>query len=264
MKLEEKHKEFVIKHFARFMKLTDIVDAFMEEFEEDLPQIELEEIPDLDELIAEPLEAEFLQEKYDFIEAFIEEHKEEYQEIYGDEAKQELDAEALTAFEQKHRLNCIEVVKFFSDAAESDLIAHKKEIRENLFNRFRRLNINHSQFPKKYRTLFQKTRNEYCENYRIQSLNNPQNLATELETLYGYQKQLIFQGGSPKEVTKYLNAAHQILKTVLAHNALNANQQGEDITPQDVKPLEEAQKALPEPPKAESQKALPEPPKADS
>ena len=31
MKLQEEHKVFVVKHFARFMKLTDIVEAFMEE-----------------------------------------------------------------------------------------------------------------------------------------------------------------------------------------------------------------------------------------
>ena len=37
MKLEEKHKEFVVKCFARFMTLTNIVDAFLEEFEDDLP-----------------------------------------------------------------------------------------------------------------------------------------------------------------------------------------------------------------------------------
>lgn len=252
MKFEEKHKEFVVKHFARFMKLTDIVDTFMEEFEDELPQPETEEIPDLQKLLAEPLEGEELQEKCDFIEAFIEEHKEEYQETYGDEAKQKLDEEALSAFEEKHRLECIEVVKFFRDVVERDLIDFKKDIWQNLFNRFRRLNIDHPQFPKKYRALFKETRDEYCENYRNQSLNNPENLARELETLYGYQKQLIFQGHDPKELSKHLNSAHQILKTVLAHNALNTRQQAEDITPKNAKRLESTQKALPEPPKADS------------
>ena len=39
MKLEEKHKEFVVRHFACFTKLANIVDAFMEEFENELPTL---------------------------------------------------------------------------------------------------------------------------------------------------------------------------------------------------------------------------------
>ena len=36
MKLQEKHKEFVVRHFACFTKLTDIAEAFMEKFEDEL------------------------------------------------------------------------------------------------------------------------------------------------------------------------------------------------------------------------------------
>ena len=44
MKLEEKHKEFVVKCFARFMKLTSIVDVFLEEFEDELPPADMSEV----------------------------------------------------------------------------------------------------------------------------------------------------------------------------------------------------------------------------
>ena len=36
MKLAEKHKQFVVKRFARFMKVPDIVEEFMEDFEDEL------------------------------------------------------------------------------------------------------------------------------------------------------------------------------------------------------------------------------------
>ena len=43
MRLKEKHKQFVVKSFACFMKLTDIVDAFIEEFEHELPPLGIPE-----------------------------------------------------------------------------------------------------------------------------------------------------------------------------------------------------------------------------
>ena len=39
---------------------------------------------------------------------------------------------------------------------------HEKQLRQELFNQFRRLNINHRQFPEKYRDLFNQTRDEFC------------------------------------------------------------------------------------------------------
>ena len=252
MKLEEKHKVFVVEHFARFMKLTDIVEAFMEEFETDLPTPEIEEALSVQELFEGLLDVDEIEEKPEFIEKFIEVHTEEFQEMYGDEADRKLNEKALEEYEDDRKREARSLHSYRQRQVEEDLQKHFKELQQNLFNRFRRLDIDHPQFPKKYRVLFQKTRKEYCENYRIQALSNPQNLATELETLYGYQKQLIFQGGSPKEVTKHLNSAHQILKTVLAHNALNANQPVEDITPQNPKALKGSQKALPKPPKEDS------------
>ena len=65
------------------------------------------------------------------------------------------------------------------------------------------------------------------------------NIAQELETLYGYQKQRIFQAEDPKEATKHLTLAYQILKTLIACNAINAEQDVVDITPQNTKALEE-------------------------
>ena len=64
MKLKEKHKQFVVKSFACFMKLTDIVDAFIEEFEHELPPAEMPQVPDVDEFLGH-LDDEWLHEPHD-------------------------------------------------------------------------------------------------------------------------------------------------------------------------------------------------------
>ena len=88
-------------------------------------------------------------------------------------------------------------------------------------------------------TSLTKPESEYCANYRVPDLTNPESLARELETLYGYQKQRLFQAESQGEITKHIALAHQILKTLVACNAINAEQDIVTITPQDPKVLEE-------------------------
>ncbi|MDE0010460.1 MAG: hypothetical protein OXU36_04915 [Candidatus Poribacteria bacterium] len=244
MKLEEKHKVFVVKHFAKFMKLTDLVEAFMEKFEEDLPPPEFVEVISVECFFEYLLNEDGIEGKQEFIEQFIETHTEEFRKTYGDKADQKLNEQALEEYERERKTEAVNLHHLNKKHAKEDTEYHREELQQNLFNRFRRLNIDHPQFPNKYRTLFKETRDAYCENYRSQALNNPESLARELETLYGYHKQLIFQLDDPKEISKCLNSAHQILKTVLAHNALNASQQVADITPQNVKTPADAQKAL--------------------
>ena len=239
MKLEEKHKEFVVKCFARFMTLTQIVDAFMEEFEDDLPPADLSGLPTIEEMIKKDHGEEESEIRLEFINHFIEEHKEIFEEQYGDKADEMLNEQALEDYDFEH-------LQYYTDSRDElrnqIFTAHKKLLRENLFNRFRRLDIDHRQFPDKYKGLFHKTRDEFCANYRVPDLNVPQNVAQELEILYGFQKQHIFQHRNSKDVMQHVTLAHQILKTIIACNAINTEQEVVNVTPQDVKALKEAQK----------------------
>ena len=255
MKLQEKHKEFVVRHFACFTKLTDIVDAFMEKFEDELPQPDLEEIPTLEDMIAEELaNADLPDENHPneekpnfksyFITKFITEHQEEFQEEHGDEADKILSERALREFEADLRSRCVYTFTELNEEREDALINHKKELQKNLFNRFRRLHIDHPQFPKKYRALFIQTRDEHCANYQTQDLSSSENLTRELEILYGYQKHLIFQLTNPKDTMKHMSLAHQILKTIVTHNAVNSSQEVVDVTPQNTKALEDTQNGI--------------------
>ena len=242
MKLEEKHKEFVVKCFARFMTLTEILGAFMEEFEDDLPPPDMSDIPTLDQWMADLLIDEIEQaEKLRFINEFIERNQEEYKEEYGDKANEKLNQEALEEYE----FDCeMAHIGYCNRRREEALAKHEKQFQENLFNRFRRLDIDHRQFPDKYKALFHNTRDEFCANYRIPDLNVPENVVRELETLYGFQKQRIFQHRNSKDVMQHITLAHQILKTIIACNAIDAKQEVVDVTPQDAKALKQPQEAL--------------------
>ena len=243
MKLEEKHKEFVVKCFARFMTLTDIVNAFLEEFEDDLPPPDMSEVVTLEALMAEPLSDEDIEEKSEFVDEYIEEFIEELKEEYGNEAEEKLNQEAREAFDSLRETQYRKAAK---ESLEDALAGHEDWLQKNLFNRFRRFDIDHRQFPDKYKALFNETRNEFCANYRIPDLNVPENVVRELETLYGHEKQLIFQHTDSRDVMKHVTLAHQILKTIITCNAINSQQEVVDVTPQDVKVLKETQKALTE------------------
>ncbi len=161
MKLAEKHKQFVVKRFARFMKVQDIVGEFTEEFEDDL---------------------------------------------YG------IFGEFTTEMQQRRRLSAL----------------------------FRRLNIIHSQFPEKYRQLFNEEREKFLADYRDTSLHIPDNVTRELEALYGLTRELAYE----QRDAKFITIALQILKTIVACNAVNAREELIEITPEDAKQLATSAKTL--------------------
>ena len=236
MTLKEKHKQFVVKSFACFMKLTDIVDAFIEEFEYELPTPELPEMTNVDEFLSQPLSDEWIHIRAQFIARYTKEHAKTFDAEYGKDADKKLNEGALAAFKEKLKSQCMESYK---EQLKETVTEHEKQLRQELFNQFRRLDINHRQFPDKYRDLFNQTRDEFCASYRTLNLTTATNIAQELETLYGYQKQCIFQAEYPEEATKHVTLAHQILKTLVACNAINTEQDIVDITPQDPEALEE-------------------------
>ena len=236
MKLKEKHKQFVVKSFACFMKLTDIVDAFIEEFEDELPTPEIPEMANVDEFLSQPLSDEWIHTRAQFIDRYIRKHAKTFEAEYGKEADEKLNESALAAFNAQLKSECMASYK---EQLNEVVAEHEEQLRQNLFNQFRRLDINHRQFPEKYRDLFNQTRNEFCASYRTSNLTTSINIVQELETLYGHQKQCIFQAEYPEEAMKHVTLAHQILKTLVACNAINAEQNIVDITPQDPKALAE-------------------------
>ena len=100
--------------------------------------------------------------------------------------------------------------------------------------KFRRLNITHPQFPKKYRELFNNTREEYLINYRTDNLPTKANILAQLDVLFGYTKNLAFEENNVRQ----LALAHQILKTIMVCKAMDED---------DLEIIENSMQALPEP-----------------
>lgn len=210
MRLQEKHKEFVVRGYACFMARTEIVDAFMEEFNDEIYQLCTDDTPS--------------EEKYS---TTIDKHLKKY----GIPA---------TAAEVTERELVHANEPFNSFGFKRELRAARNNAKEKLSARFRRLNITHPQFPEKYRALFHQTREEYLANYRTAPLSIPENVILELETLYKLTKELAFEKRDLKSITQ----ATQILKTIAACNALNEQPNIQDVTPQDVKALQDTEKNL--------------------
>ena len=259
MKGQEKHKQFAVKCYARFLTRTEVVEAFLEEFADDLPP--------------PPEHPEFSEERYRRGYAEIEEETAEdilyrderiaeklakyqvrYQDAYGTEGTQKFEADR-----EKLREQCIqdwyeipelteddveEARERYDDFYKQQAEEHHQQTKRNISRQLRRLNIVHRQFPEKYRALFNQAREQYFDDYRGDTLAISENVLKELEILIGYVKQCIFEEENQTDAMKFMTLAHQIMKTVITHNALSEKQEVVDITPQSVKALNDSQKAL--------------------
>jgi len=227
MKLQEEHKEFVVKGYACFMKPSVILENFMIVFAPNIAEAFLEERTD--ELQKEVIE-EILRKK----EHFTEKHY--LNGIHPNIYQRDLYKIITT----KKGIQQRRPVFVSWEIIIARINRYNEMLRGKCANNFRRLNITHPQFPQKYRTLFNQARQEYLASYRTASLSLPENLILELEFLYGLTKELAIE----ERDLKYITQATQILKTIAACNAVNQQEQPLDITPQEVNALQATQKTL--------------------
>ena len=249
MKLNEQHKEFAVKCFARFMTRSEVVKAFLKEFENDLPPPpEFESFceEEYQEYYNEQEQEETIKQKRikkEYIAQELRKHEEHYAVIYGTDAstKFEQDSEKLQEGIRQalYQSEFLETKRNYYLDCQAEREDHWEELKRDISNQLRRFNITHPRFPNKYRDLFNQTREQHFNKYRGENLGTSENIRKELETLHGYVKQAIFQEQDPKEAMKHINLAHQILKTLVACNAINAEPDVVNITPQDPKALED-------------------------
>lgn len=257
MKLQEKHKQFAVKCYARFLTRTEVVEAFLEEFADDLPpppehpEFSEERYREYDEMEEET--AEDILYRDERIAKKLENYQARYKETYGADGTKKFEADREELREQliqdwyaKPELTeAIEEGRARHDAARKQKVKdHHQQVRRDISRQLRRLNIIHRQFPEKYRALFNQARKQYFNEYRGDNLGISENVLKELEILLGYVKQCIFQQENQTDAMKFMTLAHQIMKTVVAHNAVSGTQDVMDITPQSVKALADSQKAL--------------------
>ena len=219
MKLQEKHNEFAVKCYANYMKTNDVVQAFMEEFAHELPQP-----PPPPKLLDYEKEIEGINYQYnrdEYVAKQMVVMEQRYIETYGNKAQVKLEQDYQKLIEDLENDFDLEWRK--NREKQLDNLQHKymleerdfyKELSSELSNQLRRLNITHTQFPNKYRKLFNETRAEFFKAQGNENLPNNENTLNELETIYAYVKNLIFQEEIPAEAIKQVNMAHNLLKTI--------------------------------------------------
>ncbi len=230
MNLQEHHREFAVKCFAEYMQRSDVAHAFMQEFEHDLPKPPPPPEPPNFEEEVNGIEYQFSREEY--IKNNMAEISSRYFKMYSVNSHKKLGKEEANYIEkfklefdkewQKERKKMYE-----EQLSEYQLILdnHYMQIHKELSNQLRRLNITHTQFPEKYRKLFNESRNAFLKGKRDNNmtdagLTQDDNIQQELETIYGHVKNLVFSEKEPKEVLKHVNTAHGILKTISSYNKL--------------------------------------------
>ena len=171
MKLEEKHKQFAVKSFAKLMTRTEVVNAFMEEFDDDLPKpsIQVPQYPTIgvgDDNTETGIDHILDREEY-YAECFNEYHR-NYNDLYGNEAKTKFDQDLPKIREQIEKDYKEKVQQQLELIHNDNLLRYQEELQEHRQNlkstissQLRRYNISHSQFPLKYRELFNQTHREY-------------------------------------------------------------------------------------------------------
>lgn len=260
MKLQEKHKQFAVKCYARFLTRTEVVEAFLEEFADDLPpppecpEFSEERYREYGDEMEEEETAEDILYRDERIAEKLENYQIRYKQAYGADGTKKFEADREKIREQciqdwyeepELTEDAIEEARERHDAAcEYRVKNHHQQVKRDISRQLRRLNIIHRQFPEKYRALFNQAREQYFNDYRGESLGISENVLKELEILIGYVKQCIFEQENQTDAMKFMTLAHQIMKTVVAHNAVSGKQDVVDITPQSVKALADSQKAL--------------------
>ena len=228
MKLQDNHNEFTVRCFAEYMPLRDVVDAFMLEFKHDLPNPPPP--PEFTNYQEEVPECEYQFRKNEYIKEKLKEIKSRYFNIYSVNSSVKFEKEEANYIEkfklefekewQKEREE-----KYAEQLSEYQVILdnHNMQIRKELSNKLRRLNITHSQFPEKYRQLFNEARETFFksktdENITNDDITQDDNILQELELMFSHVKNLMFLEKEPKEVLKHVDRAHNILKTIASYN----------------------------------------------
>lgn len=209
MQLQDHHIKFVVKRYAQFMNRSEIIEDFIHTFSDDIQ--DLCGIPYTDEA------------KY--LDGYVKRLRK----------KEANDEDAWILDYDEHLTNGEEL---FSKKKEPK----NEKIHDILSARFRRLNINHIQFPKKYRELFHDERKAYLQGLQTNCLSNPYETIEELESLYQVAKKQIVEENDIKQIP----LAHQILKSIITTKRLLQQKEAIEAREPEQEALSEKQEAISE------------------
>ena len=214
MKLQDKHKQFAVKSFAKMMSCAEVTTAFMQEFEHELPKpsIKKPEYPTTD--IEQHEREKFIQDAL-AIEQL--KHLAEYDsqgramfEQNLDKIHEQIEIDLQEHFKQLRDQTHNENLQAYNEQLEE----HTQKLRADISNQLRVYNISHSRFPLKYRQIYDQTQREYLSKLLTDPNTNEDHITQELQTLYGFIKRRIIQGESTRDLPSDIKLAHTLLKTI--------------------------------------------------
>ncbi len=239
MLLQEKHNEFAVKCFATFMKPSKVAETLIEEFPQDFPQPPTP--PELPSFEQEKEGIVYQFKKDEYVEQKLEEVRKQYAKTHGfikaenklSRVKKRFVEVFENDFDQEWQEELDERHTQLLDKHNLEVDKHNRDLKAELSNQLRRLNIKHPQFPEKYRHLFIQTRNEFCQSHRINDIPINENILQELESIYSYVKEAIYQAETPNDAINQVRMAHNILKTLAAQNENDYQKQSDHTNMQE-------------------------------
>ena len=172
----------------------------------------------------------------DIVETFVEMFPDYIEELCSEHfrTRDEHIQKMLESNEQKHHTKQKRIELFHEeyDGYIGPIIVHLKR---KLSTQIRRFHIDHPQFPKQYIDLFHNARQEHLNKNTEISLHDMQSSLSELEDLYNNVKRMIYV----ENQISILPLAHNILRTIIACQLTDETQNILDITPKDIKKVED-------------------------
>ena len=196
MILQEHHKTYAVKCFAQFMTRDEVATAFMNKFPEDLPKS-----PTVDN---EKLSADE-QAKLD---KHIKEELRNYEKLYFNNdpmhgaQKFKKDIPELTE----------QITKEYQEPIDKETEKeHELRVKNKISNQLRRYNIDHIEFPKKYKELFNQTRAEYETHLLNLGDQKGEFFNKELQKMFAVTEKRLIEEKDPNKIIAIIRLKLQLL-----------------------------------------------------
>ena len=200
MILQEHHKTFAVKCFAHFMTRNEVVIAFMNEFPEDLPKSPTESNENLSANEQAKIDNHIAKE--------LDQYKGFYLRTDFNRGIQKFKKDLPKLTE--------EIVKKYHEPRDKEIDEeHKRKVKRKISDQIRRYNIDHIEFPKKYKELFEQTRQEYVNHLLNIENENGDFLKKELQKMFAITEKQLCVEKDPNKILAIIRLKLQLLNTMV-------------------------------------------------
>lgn len=196
MILQEHHKTYAVKCFAQYMTCDEVATEFMNKFPEDLPNPPTKD----DEKLSADEQAK--------LDEHIKEELKNYQKLYIN--NHHLDG--VQKFKKDTPELTEQITKEYQEPIDKEAEReHKLKVKSKIANQLRRYNIDHIEFPKKYKELFNQTRAEYETDLLNLGAQKAEFISKELQKLFAVTEKRLIQEKDPNKVIAIIRLKIQLL-----------------------------------------------------